>query len=231
MKKPMKPQPNVLLVEGMSDRRLIPHLMEKNGIPWPRGNEPVWIDVPKAQSEGRLLGEGGVDVLLGRDYLRTYLVAPGLKALGVIVDADDKLPSRWQAIRREASSAFDEVPMELPEDGLIIENAEGLRFGAWIMPDNRSGGMIETLLPQLLTEQRRPLYDHAKAVCIETRLNHGAPFKEAHLEKAAVHTFLAWQDEPGPQVHEAVMYEKFGTNSPAAVPFVDWFKRLYNLAG
>lgn len=35
--------PNWLLVEGEEDKRVIPHLMEANGIPWKKQEEPVFI--------------------------------------------------------------------------------------------------------------------------------------------------------------------------------------------
>ena len=37
-------KPKKLLVEGASEKRVIPELMEKNGVDWPNHQIPVWID-------------------------------------------------------------------------------------------------------------------------------------------------------------------------------------------
>ena len=36
--------PNILLVEGKDELRVLPELLELAGVPWPRGNEPVKIE-------------------------------------------------------------------------------------------------------------------------------------------------------------------------------------------
>jgi hypothetical protein len=57
----------------------------------------------------------------------------------------------------------------------------------------------------------------------------GAPDKDAHLDKARIHTWLAWQDPPGRQLHQAIMERILAPESENAQPFIRWFKELYML--
>ena len=151
-----RPNPCLLLVEGREDQRVIPQFMEKfirgastmnrkNGRPrlWPL---TVWI----------LCWSTG---LLNRE-----LKSPGLKALGVLVDANADPVGRWNRIRARAIAAMPAIPADLPPDGLVMENEEGLRFGVWLMPDCSSKGMLETFLAAFY---RRPS-DGALAVRART---------------------------------------------------------------
>lgn len=79
--------PNWLLVEGEEDKRVIPYLMEANGIPWKKQEEPAFIR--------ECGGYQNIDSTL----ISTVLQKSGLQALGVIVDADDNLNERWKSIR------------------------------------------------------------------------------------------------------------------------------------
>ena len=76
---------------------------------------------------------------------------PGLKAIGIIVDADDQFDSRWSSVRERCRKIAADFPEELPPEGLIHQNEHGLRIGVWIMPDNQSRGMLETFLGSLVT--------------------------------------------------------------------------------
>ena len=96
------------------------------------------------------------------------------------------------------------------------------------MPDNQFSGMLEDFLVQLIPENSRDLLEIAENCVAEARRN-GAPFKEVHRTKAEVHTWLAWQDEPGKQLHQAVDHRVLDPEKPESRPFVDWFRRLFQL--
>ena len=66
-----------LLVEGGADKRVIPYLMEANGVEWPRGNEPVMIH-----------DQGSVEEILSPGVIQAELRSTRLEALGVVVDPD-----------------------------------------------------------------------------------------------------------------------------------------------
>jgi hypothetical protein len=96
------------------------------------------------------------------------------------------------------------------------------------MPDNRLRGMLETFLAYLVPDTSQPLWQQAvKAFEEAQRL--GAPCKVAHTDKAKIHTWLAWQDPPGRQLHNAVMERILDPTSPYARGFVNWFRLLYNI--
>ena len=107
-----------------------------------------------------------------------------------------------------------------------MEHGDGPRFGVWIMPDNRFHGMLEDLLIRLIPEESGLLYGLARNCVVEAARN-GASFKDVHQTKAEIHTWLAWQDEPGAQLHEAVKHRVLDARKPESRPFVDWFRRLF----
>jgi len=74
--------PNRLLVEGAEDLRVIPFLMECF-IPWEDDNRPVHIEE-----------FGGVENLLKPGIIETKMKTRGLRALGVLIDANDNPAAR-----------------------------------------------------------------------------------------------------------------------------------------
>ena len=123
---------------------------------------------------------------------------------------------------------FPNIPEELPETGLIIKNADGQKLGIWIMPDNRSHGMLETFLLFLAPNETDALVTLATDVCRQAK-HLGAPYKEVHQMKAHIYSWLAWQDEPGRQLHQAVKEHILKASSPYALPFVGWFRNLFEV--
>jgi hypothetical protein len=57
----------------------------------------------------------------------------------------------------------------------------------------------------------------------------GAPFAEAHREKAKIYSWLAWQKPPGLQIHQAIQERILDPRHPEAQKFVSWFRQLYQL--
>lgn len=214
----MKPNPNRLLVEGQDDKRVIPQLIEGAGIPW--GDRPRdWIV--------HIESCGSVDEILKPGSIKTELKASNLMRLGIVIDADDRPERYWESIRNQCIGVFPALPEELDTEGVVVTNDEGLRFGVWMLPDNRSHGMMETFLAHLVPENR-PLWVHCEQSAMSAR-DLGASFKRVHMDKALIHTWLAWQDPPGRQLHDALVQKILDPKSPHAAPFVRWFCRLYEL--
>jgi hypothetical protein len=224
--------PLLLLVEGDDDKRLVPELVELgigNGFQWERdGQHIVHIHI-----------QGGVESLLAPGTIAAHFSASGREALGVVIDADHPPTNRWNAIRSRllADSAMiggidaSGLPETPPEHGFITEVDEDApggprRLGVWIMPDNRQPGMLETLALSLITEGK--LLDLAKQSCTNAS-GIGAPFKVAHLDKAVVHTWLAWQDPPGRQLHNAITEKMLDPRLPLGQAFIDWFRKLFRV--
>ena len=117
----------------------------------------------------------------------------------------------------------------LTPGGFIAEpaNLDTPRIGCWLMPDNKNSGMLETFLATLIPEKRHGLYGHAKEATQKAKKNFEAPYKDCHEDKATMHTYLAWQDEPGKPFGLAFDQRSFDYQNPHAKSFVDWIKTLF----
>jgi hypothetical protein len=221
---PHIPGANLLLVEGKDEKRVIPELLEKNGVQWELGPKAYCVDIQDT---------GGVEVLLDVDTLKTYSKRSGLQRLGIVVDADSDPVHRWNEVRSAVLNAgfanADDLPITPRRGGLVVALSH-LKLGIWIMPNNHTSGMLETFLGELVqSEDGKKLDTFASEKCLEA-LSNGATFKNpTQLDKARIHCWLAWQDEPGRQLHQAVLFGLLDAKSPRSQPFVSWFRDLYEL--
>ncbi len=215
--------PKVLLVEGNQDKRVIPELIEANDIPWVIEGQPIV----------QIRATGGYEALRDPDTIATELTASGLKALGIIVDADEAPQQRWQSIRDALNQGIPDIqaalPMDLPETGLIHQTQRGIRFGVWMMPDNRREGMLETFLGNLLPDGSTDLWEFAQSAARSAQTDYQAPYTPVQTDKAQIYTWLAWQNPPGRQLHQALNEKIFQPSHPHAQRFVKWFQDLYCL--
>jgi hypothetical protein len=209
---------NMLLVEGIEERLVVPHLMD-HYVVW--GDTPdEWVVFLKAHE--------GVDDLLEPGNIEAESKQAGLKAIGILIDADDQFDSRWSRPRDRCLRIAADFPEQLPPDGLIHQNEDGLRIGVWIMPDNQSRGMLETFLGSLVTAPMNPLWIFARESCTNSR-DHGAPYIDPHYDKACIYTFLAWLEPPGRSLNVSVQARAFDGRLPLAGRFAKWFINLYQL--
>lgn len=188
-------------------------------IDWPedKNHAPVWIEI----------GNGAEEIL--RDgYLTTLLKTHGVQTVGVMLDADTKPKGRYERIRNRCIGIFPSLPESLPETGLIVENDEGLRLGAWIMPDNIADGSLETFLRFLVPDDCAHHWKHATDSVAKARAL-GCGCRDSHIEKAHLYTWLAWQDPPGQYPGIALTKKILNPNAPSAATFVSWFRELYKL--
>jgi len=213
-----KPEKKHLFVEGNDDLYAVAQLMGHH-VQW-GDKKPEWPVVIKAI--------GSVAEILEEEFISTTLTSSTVEILGIMIDADGEFHSRWNAIRRECIASFPLIPADLPQDGLVLENADKKRVGIWIMPDNTSKGMIETFLAYLVPNDQAGMWDRAKNIVKEVRAA-GAPCRECHQDKANIHTWLAWQDPPGEVFGNAIVQKILDAKSPHAAQYVAWFKRLYQL--
>lgn len=215
---PVRNHPQKLLVEGEAERGVIAGLMEANGVPWPDPpDSPVFIDTC-----------GGIDEIVKPGVLDAELRASGREALGVVVDANGDAGTRWDDLRAWCSGEFSDLPDQIPTEGLEVVHSHGTRFGIWIMPDNRLKGMLEDWLVELIPEESGSLYELARKSVSDAK-HQGAPFKDVHRTKAEIHTWLAWQDQPGLRLYDAVVHRVLDPTRPESMPFVNWFRRLFRV--
>lgn len=216
----MSKEENILLVEGSDDLYAIAELMG-HYTDWPRDRKlnPVQI-----------IDSGGVEKLLKKENISTRMKSASMKNIGVVVDADNDCQPRWDELKNLFKDYFPAIPEKLPSNGLICENNEGKRLGIWIMPDNSSQGMLETFLSTLIhtPESENHLWMHAiKSTNAAKQLN--AIFRDAHLDKAKIHSWLAWQDPPGDAFGTAILRKVLNPSMPSAQIFAKWFMDLYKL--
>ncbi|BAY22113.1 hypothetical protein NIES2100_18760 [Calothrix sp. NIES-2100] len=209
-------EPKKLLVEGTDDLRVIPELIENNGIPWGKKNKPIVF----------IQDCGGYENI-NAELISTELQASGLTNLGIIIDADEDASARWTSIRNACLQSIPTIPQQIPQTGLII-STNGIKFGIWIMPDNLMRGMLETFLAYMIPDESEPLWQYAQEVVAEAK-NRGALFIDPHVDKAHIYTWLAWQHPPGRQLHDAIKQRILNPIHPNAQIFVNWFKTLYDL--
>jgi hypothetical protein len=209
---------NLLLVEGKGEQYSIPELMDAH---------TVWGDKPKDWVV-QIKEMNGVESILKHGTISAASKTPGLRALGVIVDADDRFAARWDRLKELCNEIAGPVPDDLPPDGLIHVSPKGLRIGVWIMPDNSSRGMMETFLARLLSPECAPIWEMAQVSCDEVR-KHPKSHNAVHSDKAKIHTYLAWIEPPGQTLPEAIISKAIDARLPLARQFVSWVMNLFEL--
>ena len=142
---------------------------------------------------------------------------------------NSSLQESWQSVSdRLRSVGVDDIPKTIPQEGFIGVSAQfKTRVGVWLMPDNRTQGALEQFLETLIAD-RDALFDHARHATTAAK-GAGARFPARAEAKAALHAWLAWQEEPGRPYGVAVRAKYFGHDSQEAIAFVDWFRRLYRV--
>lgn len=212
----------LLRVEGTDDLHAIRHLLVRRGIvPSDPGEAPDWYpDVSRAKSGGR-------EKLLATAATRVSLSTGA--PVGFVMDANDSLDRSWRAISGQIRKAGVRPPDRIPKGGFIGHSkAYDTRVGVWLMPNNQSGGAIESFIETLIPAGDT-LVEHAR-VATEEAKRHGARFSDKDYRKAYLHAWLAWQEDPGRPYGTAIRARFFEARSETADAFVEWFRRRYDPA-
>ncbi|HYI71327.1 MAG TPA: DUF3226 domain-containing protein [Skermanella sp.] len=207
-----------MLVEGQDDLYAIVQLMASH-VNWgdKRQDWPVVIEA-----------YGGVEKILASGSISVELKSPKVDTLGIVVDADEDFAGRWQRLRSLCGVAAPGLPPDMPTDGLITQTGDGKRLGIWIMPDNVSRGMLETFLRYLVPEPEEPIWLRAQEA-VAGAVADGAKCRPHHVDKSNIYTWMAWQDPPGQSFGTALVSKVLDSRAPQALPFVKWFRDLYEL--
>lgn len=198
----------VLLVEGKDDEHVFYALLEHHHVP----------------QVFKIKDKEGITNLLGT--LEVELLASDLTRLGIVIDADLNLGARWQQttdILRNAGYA--DIPDAPNRDGTIIEQQGRPTVGLWIMPENTLPGMLEDFV-SFLVPRNDSLWDRVHR-CIEGIPEADRRFAAAHLIKAQLHTWLAWQTDPGTPLGLAITKRYLEADSPHAQRLMTWIRRLF----
>jgi hypothetical protein len=201
-----------LLVEGSDDKWAVINLMAKHGYNFDH-NDSVYIR--ECQGVSRLLE------LIPEVYKQS-----DLSSLGIIVDSDDFPVHRWTSIRNRLTSLGLEVPVELPPSGSIV--ADGNRkVGVWLMPNNEARGMLEDFLAYLVPDNDEVWAFADESTTKAQSLSSKLLFKD--LPKAKMHTWLAWQKEPGKPIGTAISAGFLSGNSCEVDTSRNWFTDVFDV--
>lgn len=201
----------ILLVEGNDDEHVFKAIFGQHNL--------AHLDEIKEH--------GGYTNLI--EALPLRLVESDVLALGVVCDADTNPANRWESIRyRLEKAGYIDVPKHPEVDGLVIgppENSLLPRFGIWIMPDNQIPGILEKFL-ELLVPPGDKLFSYTEH-CIKNIPAGDRLFRDVDIPKAKMHTWLAWQEEPGKPLGQSITKKVLRAESPSCQKVVNWIKRLY----
>lgn len=211
---------NLLLVEGKDDLYCIAELM---------GHYTPWCN-DKRKAPVEIIDAGSVEELLNSKTLLARIKERGRENIGIIVDADSNFDGRWDSLRKSLKEHFPLFPEKMPSKGLTLASGDNKqKLGIWVMPDNQSSGMLETFLSYLVVdEEAKKLWQYAEEVAINAKV-YGATYKDVHLDKSKIHTWLAWQDTPGDALGRAITKKTLNPKAPPAENFAEWFMELFDL--
>lgn len=204
-----------LLVEGSEDKRVISSLRKNLKI-------KESFEIKDCEGCPNLLRQLPI-LLKGSGNLNT---------IGVVLDADTDLNNRWKAVYNilKKSGKYDNIPATCDEKGTIIFPIEedDIKVGVWLMPNNNDKGMLEDFVSFLISEDDKllPKVDNALSEIEEEKLNQ---YKEIHKSKARIHTWLAWQENPGTPMGLAITKKYLSTTPIICQDFISWLNKLFNL--
>ena len=200
------------MVEGTDDEHVLKNICGNRDIPH--------LDEVETQD--------GVENLIEGLGVRLTLSEEG-DVIGVVIDADTDISARWQSIRdRITGVGYQNVPDQPDPDGTILDPpARTLlpRLGIWIMPNNQTSGILEDFL-RFLVPQSNILFDHAKA-SVAAIPEGERRFKQLAEPKAVIHTWLAWQKDPGLPFGKAIKARFLDPSVPEVDVLVAWLERLF----
>lgn len=213
MSKIKKEFPYKLFVEGPNDCHVISSL----------------CGCHKVHENFNIVSCGSVEKVIGN--FKLALTNPTVyQRIGIVVDADVDVEKRWRQLEGilKDSGKYDCSDLNLSSDGLVLSPIDSYDaiIGVWIMPNNSLQGMLEDFVFSLVPAEN-PLIRKAETVLSELEEEGTQQYKAVHRSKAKVHTFLAWQDEPGRPMGQAITAHIMDANAGQAKAFVDWLDKLF----
>ena len=208
----MSAQPIVrMLVEGSDDAHFLKHwALEALGY--------------KLELKQHIHPCNGIDDLVRQAGV---VLAESFSAAGFVCDADTNPTEVWTKLREALLEDGARVLPERPESSGVVIPLGRRKIGVWLMPDNESGGNLESFLTEVRSreEVQTALWTRA-AVAVEEIPKEQRLFARKDLPKAALRTWLAWQKEPGSAYGVAVRIGCVDFDHSLARRFSDWLRRL-----
>ena len=201
----------ILLVEGRDDEYVLKHLCGQRGV----------------QSLDEITSLGNVERLLENFPVR--LKESDVEALGLVIDADTDIAARWQSLRdRLRKAGYQNVPGDPVVTGTILHPSPKTllpRVGLWIMPDNQTKGILEDFL-RFLVPPGSGLFSHVES-SVASIPDEERRFSQLAQPKAIIHTWLAWQADPGKPLGTAITAKFLDPHVAQVDVLVAWLKELF----
>ena len=150
-----------------------------------------------------------------------------LKVLGAVIDADVDPNARWEEVRAALAKSGYVLPTTPTREGTILEAPKPGRpkLGIWLMPDNEALGTLEDFFLRLVNEEDRLISraeDVVDSIPEEERL-----FGDTIRSKAIIHTWLAWQEQPGTPLGLSITKRYLDPTRNPAPEFKAWLEKLF----
>ncbi|MFP4395550.1 MAG: DUF3226 domain-containing protein [Anaerolineales bacterium] len=220
-----------ILVEGRNDQYVLRDLLRTHHIDcmitdrrdWSQKVDTIGIVQPKGSTHG-------ITGLL--DYLKVILDDGDLECLGIVVDADTNIEGRWRSLCNLLSKfGGRDLPQSPEPEGTIVmleQRYRKLPVGVWVMPDNHMPGILEDFIGFLIPNADEPLWHRARH-CVDDIPKAQRHFSDVDIAKVYVHTWLAWQEEPGRPLGQAITAKYLDAHAPHALRLVRWVERLFEI--
>ena len=203
----------VLLVEGQDDKHVVLQLRKFHQ------SMPEFCILDKEDEAGK----GGIEVLL-RD-IGLEILAPGRKAVGILVDANDDLDARWDAVANRLREENIEAPRTPEPTGTLIEGSSRIpRVGIWLMPNNTSSGELENFVSEMIPDDD-PVWPRSQCY-IDGIPEDDREFKKKKIMRAKVHAWLATREDPR-LMGAAIGARDLHVNRPLSTTFANWLRQLF----
>ena len=208
----MPPKDKILLVEGRDDREVIYQFCNHHKI----DNKSLFSVEAK----------DGVDSLID-DLSQRVRTGSNVKVLAAVIDADDDINVRWAQVRNAVGDYGYSFPDTPDKAGTILDSSDALRprLGIWLMPDNQVAGMLEDFLLRLTSEEDSLISlaeNVVKSIPESERL-----FGDTKFSKAIIHSWLAWQEEPGTSLGISITKRYLDPTRNPAPEFKKWLEKLF----
>ena len=214
---------SLLLVEGVNDCHAIHQIM------WLVHKQEPLFGIHECGND-----DGALDSLSAR----LVTTEPRQKILGLVLDSDIAGLTEAEVIQARLNqlvsriNPFYKLPSVFPEAGMILmprqERADAARLpklGVWLMPNNKAYGMLEDLLSASLRENE---FKYTETVVRKAKIDQIATYRDTHLAKAIIRSFMAWQDPPDIQyIGQAIRNGTFTNLVSECDVFVHWLEGLF----
>jgi len=199
----------VLLVEGQDDEHVVRHLCLRS--------RPI----PPFHIENKL----NINNLL--DSIKQEVRVSGRQAVGILVDTNDDLDARWDAVANRLREENIEVPRTPEPNGTLIEGTTRIpRVGIWLMPNNGSPGELENFVSEMIPADDlvwRLSKDYIDGIPEADR-----KFTEKKILRTELYAWLATREDPR-LMGAAIRARDLHVDGPLSTTFVNWLRQLFEL--